>query len=152
MQNFWIALGSVATVALVVVAVWQLRTSARDSRLRQRREEEAEARSTPLRRGELEREERLRAPNVSVREAGGFSGSERAVEIYADILNDGGSPARGAVAEVVIDGVVVAASTPVDVAPGAAERVSIAVPRQYVEQLAGRRPLYRGEMMLRLAE
>jgi hypothetical protein len=36
-----------------------------------------------------------------VREAPGFSGRE--VEIYVELLNDGGSTARGAVAEALID-------------------------------------------------
>jgi hypothetical protein len=57
-----------------------------------------------------------------VREAPGFSGRE--VEIYVELLNDGGSTARGAVAEALIDDATVASSQPVDVAARAAERCS----------------------------
>lgn len=87
---------------------------------------------------------------VAARPAPGFSGREREVEIYVELLNDGGSTARGAVVEALIDDAAVASSQPVDVAAGAAERVPLLIPRQYVEDLVGERPHYRGELTLRV--
>jgi hypothetical protein len=62
-----------------------------------------------------------------VREAPGFSGRE--VEIYVELLNHGGSTARGAVAEALIDDATVASSQPVDVVARAAEGVPLLIPR-----------------------
>ncbi len=67
------------------------------------------------------------------------------VEIYVESLNDGESTARGAVAEALIDDATVASSQPVDVVARAGERVPLLIPRQYVEDLFGERPHYRGE-------
>jgi hypothetical protein len=83
-----------------------------------------------------------------VREAPGFSGRE--VEIYVELLNHGGSTARGAVAEALIDDATVASSQPVDVVARAAEGVPLLIPLQYVEELFGERPHYRGELTFRV--
>jgi len=150
-ETFWIALTAIGTILLVVVGVWQILSGRRGSRERERHEHEAQERSARDKKEELERAEQARAPKLSVREAGGFSGRERDVESYAEVLNDGGSVGGGAVVEAIIDGAVIAASAPVDVAPGATERIALAIPRQFIENLAGERPRYRGEMALRLA-
>lgn len=153
MDSVWIALTAIGTLALVAVGVWQVQSSRKEA---QRREErEALARRDAAEREEREkrlgrRAEQEKAPALSVREAAGFNGREREVEIYAELVNDGGSTARGAVVEALINDAVVASSQPVDVAAGAAERVPLSIPRQYVENLAGEGPRYRGELTLRV--
>jgi hypothetical protein len=111
----------------------------------------ADERQERERREAQERTEREKAPALSVREAGGFSGREREVEIDAEVLNDGGSTARSVVVEALIGDSLIASSGPVDVAAGASERVPLVIPRQYVENLAGERPRYRGDLTLRIA-
>jgi hypothetical protein len=142
----WTAIG---TLALVVVGVWHVRTARADNRVREQREADERARAARERKEDRARAEEARQPKLDVREAPGFSGSQYQVEIYADVVNDGGSIGRGTVVQALIDGQVVATSRPVDVAPGCTERVALAVPRQFVEQLAGERPRYTGEMELR---
>jgi len=154
MDSVWIGLTAVGTLALVAVGVWQIRSSRTEARRREERE--AQARRVAVKRQEREKQaaqeraEHEKAPALSVREAGGFNGREREVEIYAELLNDGGSTARGAVVEALIEDSVVASSQPVDVAAGASQRVPLSIPRQYVENLAGERPHYRGELTLRV--
>ncbi|MCP9486156.1 MAG: hypothetical protein MSC30_09860 [Gaiellaceae bacterium MAG52_C11] len=155
MDSVWIALTAIGTLALVGVGVWQIQSSRKGARRREERE--AEARRVAAERQEREkweaqeRAEQKKAPALSVREAAGFNGREREVEIYAELVNDGGSTARGAVVEARIDNSAVASSQPVDVAAGASERVSLFIPRQYVENLAGERPRYPGELTLRVS-
>lgn len=154
MDSVWIALTAIGTLALVAVGVWQIHSLRTEARRREERE--AEARRVAAERQEQEkpeaqeRAEREKAPALSVREAAGFNGREREVEIFANLLNDGGSTARGTVVNALIDDSPVASSQPVDVAAGVSERVSLLIPRQYVENLAGERPRYRGELTLRV--
>jgi hypothetical protein len=155
MESVWIAVTAVGTLALVAVSVWQIRSSRAEARRREKLE--AEARRAADERQEREkgeareRAEREKVPALSVREAAGFSGRKREVEIYAQVLNDGGSTAWGVVVEALIGDSLIASSGPVDVAAGASERVPLAIPRQYVENLAGERPRYRGDLTLRIA-
>lgn len=154
MDSVWIALTAIATLALVAVGVWQIQSSRKEARRREERE--AAARRIAAERQEREKREarerakQEKAPALSVRAAAGFNGREREVEIYAELVNDGGSTARGAVVEALIDNSAVASSQPVDVDAGASERVSLSIPRQYVETLVGEQPHYRGELTLRV--
>lgn len=155
MDSVWIALTAIGTLALVAVGVWQIESSRKEARRREERD--AEARRVAAERQEREkweareRAEQEKAPALSVREAAGFNGREREVETYAEVVNDGGLTARGAVVEALIDNLAVASSQPVDVAARASERVPLLIPRQYVESLAGERPRYRGELTLRVS-
>jgi hypothetical protein len=56
------------------------------------------------------------------------------------------------VVEALIGDSLIASSGPVDVAAGASERVPLAIPRHYVENLAGERPRCRGDLTLRVAD
>lgn len=153
MESVWIALTAIGTLALVALGLWQIQSSRKQARRRERHDAQArqvaDEREEREKREAQERAEHGKAPALSVREAPGFSGREREVEIYVELLNDGGSTARGAVVEALINDTAVASSQPVDVAAGAAERVPLMIPRQYVDNLVGERPHYRGELTLR---
>src|SRR6266508_4881451 len=85
MDSVWIGLTAVGTLALVAVGVWQIRSSRTEARRREERE--AQARRVAVKRQEREKQaaqeraEHEKAPALSVREAGGFNGREREVEI-----------------------------------------------------------------------
>jgi hypothetical protein len=87
---------------------------------------------------------------LDVREADGFTPHEQEIEIEAEIENRGGAAAHGAVAQALVDGAVVAQSEPVDVAAGESVRVRLAVPRKFVGDVTGERPVYEGEFALRV--
>jgi len=74
------------------------------------------------------------------------------VTITAVLNNDGSTNLHGVVAEALIDGQPVASSTPVDVPSGGTKTVDIHVPRQFVADLRGERPVYTGEFSLRATD
>ncbi len=127
MDPVWLALTAVAAVALAAVAfrTFLLQIGGKDVLFGKQR--------------------------LEVREADGFAAGEQDVEIAATIENRGGAPARGAVIQAVVDGAVVAESEPVDVRAGESASVRLAIPRRFVGDVTGERPLYRGDFALRVA-
>jgi archaellum component FlaF (FlaF/FlaG flagellin family) len=87
-----------------------------------------------------------------VRVGEGFAGDEHQVTIYVVLNNDGSTNLHGVVADVLIDGEAVASSAPVDVPSGGTKTVDIHVPRQYVVDVRGERPVYTGEFSLRATD
>jgi hypothetical protein len=127
MDPLWFAITAVAAVALVVVVVrtFLFQIGGKDVLFGKQR--------------------------LEVREADGFAVGERDVEIAAEVANRGGAAAQGAVIEALVDGAVVASSLPVDVAQGQSAFVRLAIPRRFVRDMSGERPLYEGDFSLRVA-
>src|SRR6476620_7547946 len=78
---------------------------------------------------------------LELREAPGFVAGEQEVRISVDVSNRGGVDTVDQVVEALVDGEVVAASAPVDVARGQTGHVRLSIPRRFVQDVEGERPL-----------